>query len=260
MSLAIKICEALGKPVPNVFPGAGKLLDAYHGIPNPNDKEARDIAVKLRAIGIETDICRHVVKLILRGHRDPIFLDVSSGDVDRVIHVIQKEETTEPETAFVVFDSDEDRIAINLRFASFCQFLDEIDLRVLDPTPQVESESEPSNVVRVYLGENPIPVELSVNPEDDDEDDDPGDVNGAIYDLDSSGLLENQRIRICDDDGDCAFFRAGDIAILTAPLWVLDPDERIYDDDMDEDDEGAAPLPAEGGAGHPPGAHPGALS
>lgn len=30
--------------------------------------------------------------------------------------------------------------------------------------------------------------------------------------------------------------RAGDITLLTAPLWTLDPDERVWDEDDEDED------------------------
>jgi hypothetical protein len=56
-----------------------------------------------------------------------------------------------------------------------------------------------------------------------------------------------QRLHFVDEDGKSAFLRAGDIAMLTIPLWVLDPDERFYDDEPDENND-LPPSPLKGEA------------
>jgi hypothetical protein len=57
----------------------------------------------------------------------------------------------------------------------------------------------------------------------------------SIFDrLDIGGVQPNERLHIDDEDGESVFLRAGDISLLTAPLWVLEPSERGYDDQDDE--------------------------
>jgi hypothetical protein len=43
-------------------------------------------------------------------------------------------------------------------------------------------------------------------------------------------------VHVVDDAGESAFFRVGDIALMTAPLWVL------YGDELDLRDEDGNPL------------------
>ncbi|ATQ75987.1 hypothetical protein CR152_16680 [Massilia violaceinigra] len=60
--------------------------------------------------------------------------------------------------------------------------------------------------------------------------------NRIFFVLTFGGVHQHQRLHFVDEDGESAFLRAGDIAMLTVPLWVLDPDDRSYDDEPDEDD------------------------
>ncbi len=81
-----------------------------------------------------------------------------------------------------------------------------------------------------------------MDPEENDDDGDLGDVHGAFYDLDS-GMPAHGRIRIRDSDGEHCYFRVGDLVMLRAPLSVLDPAERLEEEDAD-DAEASAAQPA----------------
>lgn len=237
--------------------GALKALEVLKKESSPFTANAECALKKLRQAGIEMDVRSHRLKVLLRGHREAILLSISPAEVSQAFSAIQSETPEAPGTAFVVFDSKDERTVISLRAILFCQFLWDANFAVC---AQPSAETDGQNVVRIYLGENTVPVELSVDPEDDDDEGENSYVNTAIYLLESGGVEASERIHFCDVDGEDVILRAGDIAMLTVPRWVLDPDERIYDDDLDEDDEGPTPMPAEDGAGQPIGAHPGALS
>ncbi len=47
--------------------------------------------------------------------------------------------------------------------------------------------------------------------------------------------MAHERLHIVDGDGESAFLRAGDIALMTCPLWVLSKHELQGLHDEDED-------------------------
>lgn len=73
---------------------------------------------------------------------------------------------------------------------------------------------------------------------DPHEENDEGQFRGIFFDLDHSPEKQ-QLLSFLDEDGERVFLRAGSLALIEVPLWVVDPD-----DDVDEDDEGLdQPVP-----------------
>lgn len=46
--------------------------------------------------------------------------------------------------------------------------------------------------------------------------------SGVLYDLEM-GCPNARRIHLVDEDGESIFIRAGNLAMLDIPLWVLEP-------------------------------------
>lgn len=180
---------------------------------------------------------KHTLKLVLRGHHEPMFFDISAGDVDRIFRAVQGECESPERSSFVVFDSDRLRIALNLAVTVFCHFLWEpggLDNVIRITEAKVESDDDQFNAVHVYFGANPVPITINAESEDgDDVENDRNYLNTIFYMLDMEPM-PHERLHIVDVDGESAFLRIGDIALLTAPLWLLD---RKVRDAMFADDE-----------------------
>jgi hypothetical protein len=160
-----------------------------------------------------------------------MFFDIRpGGDLARLFEAVQDEPSAdesedESDAGFIVFNSTTARVAINLRAAMFIQFLWDakaLHVRVI-PSPDDEAgpPSEDENV-HVFFDRDPIPVAIGIEPEDDDEDNGRNYLAMVFSQLDT-GVEPQQRLYILDEDGEDTFLRAGDISLLTCPLWLLDP-------------------------------------
>lgn len=233
LTLATAICSALGKPVAEVFPGAGKAWDALKDDYLSSRSVPEDALENLRETGIEADLRRYTLKVLLRGHEDPLFFPLLSSESDRIFRRVQEEDDDLSQASFVVFDSDQSRVAINLRAAMFLHFLWDADIGTVISGTKEEPDSM---AVEVYLAENQNPIVISAEAESLDHND-PRYLNHIFDMLDCSDLAPTRRFHIEDADGESAFLRVGDITLLKASLWLLDPDERMEDDDTEEGDD-----------------------
>lgn len=230
LPMANAICEALEKPINAVFPGADKALAALISETESSRYLPTDSWAKLREIGLEADLRSFLLKILFRGHKEFMFVDIAARDFDRVFRAIQSEGDSGSEFSLVVFDSGDYRVAINLRATMFCHFLWE---PYMDTVIKIAEDLDAEDVC-VYFGENPEPVVIEAEPEYADGEHDETDYLNFIF-----NMLENEsfyaRYHIVDSDGESAFLRAADITLLKVPLWTLDPDERV---ECEEDDEG----------------------
>jgi DNA-binding XRE family transcriptional regulator len=239
VGLAKSICAALGTPIEWVFPGATKALAALeHELAGPTHVSRKTFA-KLREVGLEADTRRNTMKVILRGHVDPMFFSFAPHELDRLFSVAQEEDDDASYLSFIVFDSGVLRVAINLRSMVFCHFLWDAAIGKLirsEEKGMIDEDADPTQSVQVYFECNATPIGLGAEIEDSqDIENENNYVNAMFCLLDSGGLRSHERLHIVDEDGESAFLRAGDISLLTAPLWVLDPDQC-----GDEEEEGEA--------------------
>ncbi|RZI41498.1 XRE family transcriptional regulator [Herbaspirillum sp. HC18] len=234
---AIAICGALGKSLNVVFPGSQKFLNALQADP----AYVSELWEKLRQTGIEADPRSHVLKIILRGHRQPMFFNVSPEEKARVFQVVQHERANDDEEPFIVFDTPASTVAINLRRLSFCHFLwDAGWLMKEDETAEQDrlAQDDTRHQVVLYLNEDETPLTFEAEPESSDfEDGDIGDF-ACIFSMLQDGCPPSDRLHFEDADGEDAFIRVGDITLLEVPIFVLDHEEReAISEDEDEDDD-----------------------
>jgi DNA-binding XRE family transcriptional regulator len=239
LELAMRLSAALDTPINRVFPGAAKVLAALdEELAARPTRVSREMYAKLRDVGLEGDARQHTLKILLRGHQEPMFFDILPHEVERIFGAVQSE-TTEP--SFIVFDTNILRIAISLKATMFCHFLWDAESGILGESPPPEAildEDDPRESVQVYFGENAVPVTLGVEAENGDNIDDERNYLNSIFGLLESDVPPHERLHVVDEDGESAFLRAGDVTLITAPLWVLHPDERDWDL-KHEDEEGA---------------------
>lgn len=101
-------------------------------------------------------------------------------------------------------------------------------------------EGEPSPGVRVlFAGERDFQTfEVDADdpePEADDELDE-GQLRNLLAEVDMS-MESDHVISLMDVDGETAFIRASDIAVMEFPLWAVYPELDIHDDDDDDGDD-----------------------
>ena len=255
LDLARAICTAIDLPLNTVFPGAAKVLATFEKQQAEGKRVDSDRYEKLREVGIEGDTRRHTLKVLLRGHSEPVFFSILAHEVNRIFDAVQDETESSSEVNFIVFDTDKLRVAINLKMTMFCHFLWDADWAIVSSAANTAIEDDdPRECVQIFFAENPAPTIINVEGEDEDDfENERNYVTHVFYRLDSGGTLEHERLHIVDEDGESAFLRAGDITLLTAPLWVLDPQEYDNVDDDDGDDESPPEPNAAGHRTHGPG-------
>jgi hypothetical protein len=179
------------------------------------------------------DSRQYTLKVLLRGHRDPMFFDIRPEDVGRLFEAVQDEPAPDSEpiddeatSPYIVFNSTTLRVAIDLRAAIFVQFLWEPEgIKVISSSDHEADPTADDENVHVFFDRDAIPVTIGIKPEDDDDDNERNYVGVVFYLLDT-GIEPQQRLHIRDEDGNSVFLRAGDISLLTCPLWLIDPEVR----------------------------------
>lgn len=224
LALATAIAAALGKSLNAVFPGSEKAIAAIEGGIHASrylpDAEALD---QVGSTGIELDSAEHCLKVWMRGHVEPIFFPLLAHEKRRVFRAVQDESTDSESISFVVFDSADKRVAINLAELFACQFLFEPLVTLDDPDSSKVSEPLNGSEVFVYQSRQQEPIRFV--PESDLGDpDDEGDEGyfGNIFQMLETNPAHFERVHFEDEDGESVFLRVGNLALLSVPLWVVD--------------------------------------
>lgn len=227
LDIGANISKALQQPLNVLFPGSEKALKKADEERKRSRYLELDAWDEVRESGLEPDPRVWTVKIGLRGYEKPLFFqDVPAPDKARLFKLIQGEEDTDTEVApFVVFDSAERRVAINLRELSYCHFLyDPSDRVVIEQEKPKTGDVLERDSALVYLvgGGEPLPLDLDIDEQFDDGDDEMGMCSGVLYDLEMD-CPNARRIHLTDEDGESILIRAGNLAMLDIPLWVLEP-------------------------------------
>jgi transcriptional regulator with XRE-family HTH domain len=236
LSLAKAICEALRVPLDTAFPGAGDAVAAFKKELDKPMHVSWETFARLREVGLEGDVRRHTLKVLLSGHDLPFFFPLAPFEASRLFDAVQEEELGTTVASFIIFDSDSLRVAINLKAASLIHFLWDADIgKVIKAEENGEDGDSPAQAVHVYFGARTTPFILIADTEDCDAIDIEQNYLNNAFDMLQDGMQMHEQLHIVDEDGESAFLRVGDITMLTAPLWLLDPDERI--DELDDEDD-----------------------
>lgn len=226
LTLAAEIATALGKPLNVVFPGSlGAIAKAVGHIDTslhlPSDVELNQI----QQTGIEFDSSQHCLRVWLRGYSEQIYFPLSPQEKRRLFQGIQGEIADPEVTSFVVFDSWDKRIAINLAELDACQFLFEPLIGMNEPDSS--TVSEPLDKDRVFVFPKGSSAPMTFKPEVDraaDDEDAMGDFGNLFLQLEMNPA-PSERLHFQDVDGESVFLRAGSVALLSVPLWVMNPGE-----------------------------------
>lgn len=238
LTLAAEVAAALGKPLNVVFPGSlGAIAKAVEGIDSsrhlPSDVELS----RIQETGVELDASEHCLKVWLRGHSEAIYFPLSPQEKRRLFQAVQGEMADSELTSFVVFESWDKRIAINLAELAACQFLFEpmLGIRELDSS----AVSEPLDKDRVFVFQKGVSDPMTFKPEVDHAagvGDAMGDFDNLFFQLDMNPA-PSERLHFQDVDGESVFLRVGSLALLSVPSWVMNPGEQdsIGDDGQLDD-------------------------
>lgn len=224
LTLAADIATALGKPLNAVFPGSlGAIAKAVGDIDTsrylPSDVELN----RIQQTGVEFDSSQHCLKVWLHGHSEQIYFPLSPQEKRRLFQAIQGEMADAEVTSFVVFESWDKRIAINLAELDACQFLFEPMVGVNERDSSTVSEPLDKDRVFVFLKKASAPMTFKPKVDSPADEDAMGDFGNILFQL-AMGMAPSERLHFQDIDGESVFLRVGSLALLSVPLWVVEPD------------------------------------
>src|SRR5256885_6141524 len=198
LELALKICEALKRPIEKIFPSTKKAI-ARLKEKNQSNEQGLDSKVDqaLDEAGIDCDPAHWTVRFRLKNGLDGMWY-LSSKDKDRLACNSQ-----DTHKEFFCGASRNTEFAVSMRHLSFFQPC--FDLGVID-----EAHDE-LGCVRVYLTDSATPFTFQVEPDEEfkQDEDDEGEFRNLLYSLDlmETNSDEDPVLSFTDADGERAFFR-----------------------------------------------------
>ena len=193
---------------------------------------------RVAATGVEADSRYWIFRVQLRGQSDVLDFCVEPEEKRRLFSAVQSESGDDEELSFIVFDTKDERIGLNLAHCLYCHFI--YEAREMGSSDENVSDEEEAGGVQAYFADLLTPVRFSVDMDRGE----PGDEEDAgcfrtIFFYMDINVERNQRFYFEDGDGENVFIRAADLALLKVPLWVVDPDFLLIDDEDEERTENA---------------------
>ena len=238
--LSLRICEALETSLQTVFPETRKAvaLARKHGKSLNAMRTDRNFSKGMERVGVDMDSHTWYFRYRLRGGAEGVF-PVSGSESNQLWHALHR---NDPDHYFVVFDSEETRVVLNLNHLTYGHIVWEVP--GLAPVEEDNGGWDALGMglerdsLSVYLADSPKPLYFSVEP-DEPLEGDPMEDEGQfrlLVRLAELGLQEDtdEVISFWGDEGDTAFFRASDVAMIKIPLPVLYPDS--WEDEGETDD------------------------
>jgi len=143
-------------------------------------------------------------------------LTIADGEKTRLFSLVQNVDHSTP---FIVFDSDQSQIILNLKHLLYSHFL--FDAGQQDEKEKDEEYEEPVNVIFADGAE----LSFGVEPDEPKGKDDPEGQFADILFTAETSVEEDTLFHFVDEDGEEVFLRALDIAMMKIPLWVIREDE-----------------------------------
>ncbi len=228
LKLAIDVALALNKPLGAAFPALRRPLGKLCTVDLAmllSDKKLRE---QFEAAGIDPDPQVHTFRFVLKGGLEGE-VEVSSGERLRLWQNLRV-----PEFIFVVFDTVEERVAINIQQLALWQFLFDAPER----RENAEGAATPKSQMKLWVGASMSPSVLDVEPDPvefgSEEADREAVLQGLFFDLDHC-IDGEDTYKVDDEDGETAFFRAENVSMLSVPLEVVDP--ALWESMTEDDDE-----------------------
>lgn len=234
LELATKLSHALGVPLTVLFPGSQKALGEFSKEvkEEPRYLPSNKAYAELERSGIEADPRVWTILIRLRGHGGAIEFEIEPAEKRRLFQLIQEENPSDGSMSFVLFDTKHERVAVNLHELTYCHFLFDGPAALVPPKHDLQDPMEKDVVV--YLSGHSDPLEFGVDPDvgSPDDEDDEGSFRSIFFRMETH-VEETDRFYFKDEDGEDVFLRAGDLALLRVPLWVILP-ERLEEDEVEE--------------------------
>jgi transcriptional regulator with XRE-family HTH domain len=229
LELAVRLCKALGQPLEKVFPLA---RSAVRTMSKMDERAIGDDALNggqltgaLAKAGLELDPREWRVKVRFTNGVEHVF-EVTASEQRRMRDAMFES------PQFMVFDSEDARVAVNLDHVEYAHWLfDKPGAVLLSPnsdagTATDEEEPDPANDVIVLMASTRIPLVFDVDedvPEDPEEDGGTGQMGHLLY-MAEIGIErgDGYRFHFEDVDGEEVFLLPGAVSLLSVPLWVVE--------------------------------------
>jgi transcriptional regulator with XRE-family HTH domain len=193
------------------------MRDMFPSVPTaelPADLAPLDnAAIALAKAGVDIDPCLYTFRVKMRGGLERDF-EIASTVRKRLGSILNARSSH----YFAVFDTASERIAINLKELSFCQFL--FDVGADSTGPSSEEDDEP---LKFWLVNSAESLTFDVDHDDvDDEEGEAGNVSDIfhyldMYDGDDDDVFTGQ-VSFVDADGERAMLLSSHVAACSVPL------------------------------------------
>lgn len=226
LDLATDLAAALSQPLNKLFPGSERAIKVVVDEAKSGWLPSDSTFEKLGEKGVELDSRTWYLKFLLRGHTKSFIYEISGQEKRRLFGSIQDENPSSDVMSFVVFETQAERIAVNLAEMVYCHFL-------FEATPMSYREPDEESEVNLYFCGNQKRMDFRVEPDDVylTLDEEMGEFNGIFFDLESFPE-RHSRLFFEDEDGEDVFLRVGDIALLIVPLWIVEPENLEEEEDI----------------------------
>lgn len=235
LELATKLGHALGVPLTVLFPDSKQPLRKFSKeiAEEPKYLPSNKAYADLEQSGIEADPRVWTILIWLRGHESALQFEVEPAEKRRLFRLVQDEKPADGSMSFVLFETADECVAVNLRELTYCHFLFD-GLEASLATKQVQQDEMETPVV-AYLSGNRHPLEFGVEADagSPDDEDDEGEFRSILFNIETH-VEEHDRFHFTDEDGEVVFLRAGDLALLRIPLWVISRNTEEEDNEVEE--------------------------
>ncbi len=218
LDLAFRICAALKRPIEEVFPPTKKAIAILQkkGLNGHNRQPHPEADRFMAEAGIDVDPADWSVEFRLKNGLEGVWC-LSSKEVDRLVRRAQC-----PESVFFCSRSRMTAFAVNLRHLSF------FHLR-FGYNEVAEKEEDQKEEVLVYLADSakPLAFDAAPDPEPPAKDlEDEGTFRNLLHDLEAMDEYPQADtvIDFVDLDGEQAFFRTEQVALIEIPLGIIHPE------------------------------------
>lgn len=220
VTLAAKLAKALSVSMGQIFPEMAELLDGLSGTPDIDDD--RQILDDGDDAGVDLDPRLWTLKLLLRGHSEPLFYRISSRQKRRIAAVLNADSEDPDSPQLYAFEGHSSAALVNLDNVVFAHILYDM---FAEPEPVEDGP------VSVYLAGRSEPLIFDVESDEGTpgSEDDCGQFRNLLL-SELFGLGRGSRLTFIDCDGEQVFIRAEELALMDIPLWIVKPS---FEDDSD---------------------------
>jgi len=236
LDLAGRICEALGAPLNRVFPAAARPARSFTRMAAAQRTEAvlsaDGLASEFRNAGVDVDPRIWTLKLRL-SNGTTHFLNIDSGERARIERLLTERDAR---ASFVVFDSDDRRVVLNMDEVVYAHFLYEPFFQEHLASTEEErqgdaSKNEESSAIVHLVAPATEPLYFTVErdryvAEDEGE---LGEFGTIFWEAELPDANSTPSFGFTDADGEWVHLRPKSVAMLSVPLWVVEDIDILPD-------------------------------